>query len=103
MSEWTPFNLNAYIRVKLTQSGKVAYLKRRTTFITRITLAPEHRPDMSREPFMSDGYLVGPMWAVMMIYAPMMFRPGEEPFDGEFVELESGAIGNLDYTRASET
>ena len=91
MSEkWTPFNINRYVRVKLTDSGRRAHREQHEAFIASSPdsekareLMPYHPPTED-----ADGWSRWQLWVLMSELGGECHIGGGGPFETE-IEFES--------------
>lgn len=71
----TPFNINQYVRVKLTPFG------RRIHLFTYTQLPDKYTPPKEDEA----GYSEWQLWNLMQIFGPYIKLGGEQPFDADIL------------------
>lgn len=79
MSEWSTFNVNSEVRVKLTPLGRIAWVNHATRY--------DNTPQAKRlaESQVASGVLTEQLWRIMQIFGPHMLMGGEPPFETEIL------------------
>lgn len=90
-SGWLPFNVNDYVRVKLTEAGREALVKEHVALFRSLPEQPKYVPPQTD----AEGWSKFQLWDLMHRLGAACFVGGPVPFETAIFIAQPGLAGNV--------